>query len=560
MNAKPRIRVRADGSIPKGQAYFGPAGGNYGLGGRAYDAGRYDVRGLHDWWPTINHPDGEVLLSRDKITARARDLDRNHPIISGAIDRREEMVVGPNIRLEAQPDFEALGKTADWADEWATGVEARFRVWGRDHRHLNDVERHSTFGMQVATAYRHWWVDGEACAAIYDLKRGSSYSTSVKLIDPDRLSNPNGLGNGMRLAGNGNRCIGGVEIDENGAPVAYWIRVRHPADVTPDGDNFRWERILAENPTTGRPRFVHAYKRNRAEQRRNVSRMVASLRKTRMFDQYDDAELEAAMFNAVNAGWVESPYPTKDVGEAMAPPGDGDHHRWSLEGQIEYRRERPVHLKGLRVFHGLPGEKFNIVNAARPSPHYPDFQASGLRSIASQFGLSYPQLANKWDAINYSSGRLLMNEIWRGLLHDRWIFTQLYCTPIYAAWLEEDVALGNTKVPGGPRAFYRLASALCMCEWKGPGRGKVDPLKEASAADLDQASGRTNLSVLADEQGQDSRQILLGMVRDKKRREKLGLPDPIYDRANALDVLDSTLRREDAAEHQREQDSGEAQK
>ncbi|PZU59821.1 MAG: phage portal protein [Sphingobium sp.] len=497
----------------------------FGGGSRAYDAGSYDSREMGEWNPGINHPDGEINMTRDRIVARARDLDRNNPIISGGVDRRAETVVGARIRPEFQPAFEAMGRTADWADDWATAAENEFHIWAYNSRKICDVERHSQFGGLVETAYRHWWVDGEACAAIYQLDRGGTYQTAVKLIDPDRLSNPDGMADNSLLA-NGNRVVGGVELDRHGAPVAYHIRVKHPAEMQAGEGAFRWERIVLETKM-GRPQFVHAYQRKRAEQRRGVSKLVSSMKKTKMFDRYDNAELEAALLNAINAFFIESAAPTADVAQMFAPTGGDQDRGWNLEKQLDYRRKNRIKVSGTQVIHGLPGEKFSPLKAERPSANYPEFQATGLRSIAAAFGLSYPQLSQNWADINYSSARTLLNEIWRGLLHDRWLFTQAFCTPICSAWLEEAVAIGKVKVPGGALNFYRWRDALCLYEWMGPGRGSIDPKKESEASDLDLAAGRTNLALEAADRGLDRRQVLMGLARDRKLREKFGIAEPV---------------------------------
>jgi capsid protein len=85
--------------------------------------------------------------------------------------------------------------------------------------------------------------------------------------------------------------------------------------------------------------------------------------------------------------------------------------------------------------------------------------------------------------------------MWRSFMQDRDYFTQHFLTPIYAAWMEEAISLGLIEVPesiGGPLGFYRNKTALTMCEWLGPSRGSVDPLKEANANNLDIAAGRAS--------------------------------------------------------------------
>lgn len=504
-------------------------GGTYGAP-RAYDAGRRDIREMNRWITRIGQVDDEALVSRDQIVANARDLVRNNPIISGGVDRRTEAVVGSRIRLKSQPDFEAMGRNFDWSDKWARGVEAQFRVWDRDSRKLCDAERAQSFGAMVETAYRHWWVDGEAVAYIEMRDRGSAYQTCVRLIDPDRLRNPDTTADGSRLK-NGHTVVGGCEVDAGGVTVAYHILVDHPAAIFVGAQTTRTERIERED-ADGRPRLVHAYKRNRAAQRRGISRLVASMSKIKMLDRYDKAELEKALFQALQVAVATTDVPTSELKEAMAPVASAiGEAEWSIGEQLLYRQNNPIVMDGINVFHALPGEDFKFTNGSGPPAHYADFRAEGLRSIASDFGLSHQQLAQNWEDINYSSARTLLNEIWRGLLDDRWQFTQAFCTPIYAAWLQESVAIGKVKLPGGPASFYRYRAEITMADWMGPGRGSVDPLKEAKAANEDQAAGRSNLSIEAEKMGRDHRDILIGIARERSLAEELGVGDLLEPKA-----------------------------
>ena len=183
----------------------------------------------------------------------------------------------------------------------------------------------------------------------------------------------------------------------------------------------------------------------------------------------------------------------------------------------------PVRVAGVRMFHGLPGEKMGFHRAERPSANYPDFQATGLRSIAASLGLSYAQVSSNWADINYSSARAMLNEIWRGLLQDRWLFTQAFCTKVYLAWLEESVARGIIPMPGSKASFYKWRNALSLVEWMGPGRGTVDPLKEAQANDYELNQGTTDLGTISSERGRDYRKTLFNQSRQAKYRVKLGM-------------------------------------
>lgn len=533
MIEKPRVRARADGHVtyPDGSVYQGAPARAALLddqhpvslaGPRAFEAGVRNHRQMRGWAPRIGQVDREALASRDQIVARARDLVRNNPVISGGLDRRAEAVVGSRIRLQAMPDFEAMGRDWKWASIWSRNVESQFRVWDRDSRRLCDAERSQTFGQMVDTAYRHWWVDGEALAYVEMRDRGSAYQTCIRLIDPDRLMNPDNLQDETTLP-NGNQVIGGVEIDSTGVVIAYHIRVQHPDALGTKVSIPETERVLREDPD-GRPRVIHAFRRTRAQQRRGISRLVASMRKIRMLDKYDDAELELALLRATRSPYVESSLSTDEMREALAAPSGADGVSL-IDDWMEYREENPLLIDGIGFTHLFPGEKIGFASADGPPAHYADFRAEGLRSIASDFGLSHQQLAQNWEGVNYSSARTLLNEIWRGLLDDRWQFSQAFCTPAYAAWLQEAVAIGKVKVPGGPVNFYRYRAEMTMAEWLGPGRGKIDPKKESDASDSNLAAGRTNLSLEAGEQGQDARDILMGRARDKAWIEEFGIEE-----------------------------------
>lgn len=492
-------------------------------GGRAFDAGRRDIPELRNFFAALGQVDDEALGSRDTIVARARHLTRNNPTISGGVDRRTEAVVGSRLMLKARPDFEAMGRTADWAIRWRQRVEAQWRVWVRDSRRLCDAERAQNFGDMISTAYRHWFVDGEALAYVEMHDRGSAYQTCVRLIDPDRLRNPMGVTDNALLE-NGNTVVGGVEVDGNGVAVAYHVRVDHPSAIGVRGGNLRTVRVARED-ADGRPRVVHAYRRTRASQRRGISKLVASMKSIKMLDRYSGAELAAALFRAVQVGVVKTELPTNEIAPALAPTGEDEVFGFGPRAIVDYREQHPLHIEGLNVAHLLPSEEFDVLGGKGPPSTFAEFQSQFLMAIASDLGLSYQQLSQDWASINYSSARTLLNEIWRGLLDDRWQFAQSFCTPIYAAWLQEAVAIGKVKLPGGPASFLSYRAELTMADWLGPGRGRIDPKKEAEASDLNLAAGRTNLQREAAELGEDARDILVGLAEEKAMKEQLGLSD-----------------------------------
>lgn len=498
------------------------------LGAFPYNAASYGTQELSGWHPQSRSSDAEVLPSREKVVARARDLDRNNGWAQGGITKRTDAVIGANIRLRARPDFRAMGMSDDagpvWADEWARQVEALWRCWSRDPRMLCDVERHLQFGGLVRLAYQHYVIDGEAAAPIYFIpERGGILSTSVLVLDPDRLSNPFGKPDGPDL--NGVDFRGGVELDGYGAAQAYWVRKGHASDVGANWNAFKWERIPREGPT-GRPLFVHAINKRRAHQHRSMGLLTAVMGRMKMLDRYDATELQAAITNAVFGLYVTSPFDSDFVREAMAPTGD-EEQGFDLGAyqnmRMAYHEKADLTLGGVRIAHLFPNEKIETVAADRPTTNFAPFENAVLGSIASALGISKEQLSQDWSGINYSSARTLLNEIWRGFLADRHLFTQAFCTPIYAAWLEEAVARDLVEIPGGKTNFYLYRAALCQADWIGPGRGWIDPYKEAQAAQLRMNIGITSQTDECAEQGRDADEVRWQRKRDQVENERYGL-------------------------------------
>lgn len=486
---------------------------------RAYDAARHDLPNMTNWYGRISTPNEEILNGRDDIVGRARDLDRNDPGISGAIDRLCESVIGAKMWPEAEPDYEALGRTADWADTFSLPAESKYRIWANDPLRRCDVDRKARIPEMLRTAYRHWLVDGEACAVVKMMKKRGRYQTAIKLIDPDRLSNPWGMSD-EQLFPNGNSVVGGVEISPDGDAVAYHIRKKHPASTSPDSDKFDWVRIPRYAPS-GRPVFIHAFRQDRADQRRGKSRLAAAMLRIKSSDKYTRAELDAALFDALNVATFESKAPTADVRDALAPGSDENSGFGYLEKLINWRANNKAYVDGLRTIHTYPGEEFKVNKPSRPSGNFAPFIAEHKREIAGSVGLSYPHYSQNWADINYSSGRLMRNEMWRGIYDDREIFTQEFATPIWLAFQEEAVALGDVKIPGGPANFYRWSSELFQVSWMGPGPGYGDPKKEAEANEIELRCNTKTLAMIAADNGVNPRQLLIRRSREKRLIETM---------------------------------------
>lgn len=469
----------------------------------SYQAADPISQDLAGWHPFLGSADADLLPERPEIVARIRDLVRNNGWASGAVRRELDSVIGSGLRLSCKPDWRALGLSADWAAEWADLVEGQWRLWADDPACWCDATRHSTMGGLFGLAYRHYAVDGDALAVLQWRPHGGLYATTVRVIDPDRLSNPH---DGMDTE----TLRAGVELDDWGAATAYHIRRRHPGDwSTTSRDGFTWERFPRETPW-GRPVVVHHFDKERDEQSRGIGRLTPVLERLKMLDKYDKVELQAAVLNAVLAAFIESPFDHELLSDVL---DDG-----KLTGYQDMRRAfhevRGLTLGGVRIPALFPGERIGFHTAARPNQAFAAFESAALRNIAAGIGISYEQLSADWSKTNYSSARAALLETWKTLIGRRKAFAVGFCQPVFGAWLEEAIDRGTAPLPAAAPDFNAARAAYTRCDWIGPPRGWVDPVKERQGALLGIAGGLSTLQDEAAEQGKDYQDILAQLARE----------------------------------------------
>ena len=501
-------------------------------GGRTpYDAADIYGSAMADWRPYLWSPDGELNMYRDRIVSRVRDLVRNDGWASGAVTRTLDNAIGGNFRPISKPDYRALAAytgnkafDAKWADEFGRAVEANWRTWANDVGRYNDAQRNLTVAQLMRLAFRHKLVDGDAMAMLLWLPERTGvgrarYATTVQIIDPDRLSNPQLRFDQMTMRG-------GVEVDEYGAAVAYWIRRAHQGDWFSAAQSVHWDRVPRETEW-GRPIIVHDFDHDRAAQHRGGAGILTPvLQRLKMLVKYDGSELEAAIINAIFGAYIESPFDSQFVEQALGEQSELNAYQ---QGRSEFHDERKIKLGDARMPILYPGEKINTVTAARPTSNFGDFEAAVLRNVAAGTGLSAQQISNNWGDVNYSSARGALLEAWKTLNRRRLDFGHGFGQPIWAAHLEEQFEVDTLPLPKGAPPFMECRTAYAAAKWMGPGRGWIDIVKERQGAVLGMDSGLSTLEQeCADNSGEDWEENLDQRKRELEAYRERGLTPPTW--------------------------------
>lgn len=480
----------------------------------AYQAAGIDRQDTVNWWPSRSSGDALTLPAKDITLARVRDILRNDPNAKAAVDRLVDLVVGPGLHLAANPDGTALG-IADRKElrTFARAMQAEWRLFSKDPRRTCDAQRKLSMNGLFRLFARTWIVAGEALAVLSwrDAPAGQRqrYSTCVMAIDPDRMSNPNNMQESPTLRG-------GVEMDAFGAPIAYHIRNAHVGDWWDAEAAWTWTRVPRATEW-GRPIVVHGFEPDREGQTRAISPFVSLITRLKMIFKHGESELASAAANALFAAFVTSDLPVDDVAERMSPQAATYADKF-----VDHYTKHPAHVGGVRIPVMMPGSEIKMNNAPRQTASFASFQTAFLQSIASALGLTYEQLSMDWSRVNYSSARAALNEVWRSVKRMCSVFVEQIVEPIYYAVMEEAFDRGYLKLPASAKplgmegiaandnlsVFQSMPGALLRARWIGPGRGWIDPLKEAQSSALRMGSRISNLQMECADQGHDYEDII----------------------------------------------------
>lgn len=393
----------------------------------AYDGARADRRATN-WISTGASADTEISAVLGRLRDRARDLVRNNPYASHALDVKTANTIGVGIMAEV--------KSRRLAGLWDRFVEEC------------DAERaHDLYGLQDL-AERVRSESGEALIRFENapLSDGRAVPLRLRVLEPDYLDSTK---DGTFIGAN---IRNGIEYDAAGAPVAYWLYREHPGDLSSFGGLNPRGLDSVRVPAAD---VIHVFRKLRAGQTRGVTDFAPVLMRMRNLDEYDDAETMRKKIEACLAAFVTAPAGA-DAARLGPVTTDTDGRVETLSpGMIEYL---------------APGEQIAFSDP-KASGGYADFQRFGLRAIAAGYGIPYELLAQDLSQVNYSSYRAGLVDFRLRIARDQWlIHVPRVCRRIAARFRAEVQGMQGTNV--GAQARF---------EWTPPRFELIDPLKETEA-------------------------------------------------------------------------------
>jgi len=494
-----------------------------------YDAADWTSQELGGWYPQVRSPDSEINIHRDRIAGRARDLRRNDPWASGAINRILDSTIGASYRFVSKPDYRALrlyarGFDAVWANEYRQALEALWRTYSEDLGHYNDVNRRLTISQQFRLALGHKLVDGESLiVAQWREDRiapgAATYATCFEGIDPDRLSNPH-MGPDTRYMRNG------VQLDDDRVHVAYHIRKAHQFDWYNATESMEWEAVAREDPDGWR-RVYHDYDADRFGQNRGVSIFAPALRSLKMLAKLYGTKLQAENVAAAFGLYVTSPYDFEMVRQALDSEDDDEAaFGWYQDMRSEFHSERDLNVNGVRLSTLAPGEDIKSVAPGGGQQDITPFAHEMLRGFSVALGTSAEEVHNDYSDSSWSAARagIVQSEKTYNRRCDE--FDINTASPMIATWLEEPFERNELPLPRNAPSYLEMRTAYARGRWLGVARGWVDPVAERQGVVLGLDAGLSTLEEESAKQGLDWEETLEQRSIEFHRMEELGLPRP----------------------------------
>jgi lambda family phage portal protein len=435
----------------------------FGRGG--YEGASNDRPALREYNPMRGDADAAISGDLGNLRDRAQDMARNNGIVSGALSTHEMSVVGPGLVPHPRIDRELLGLTADQAKAWERQAERIFWAWGGTNR--CDLARRNNFAAMTSLVYRSSLESGD----VIGIRRfkplpGDVLALKIQLVEAARVCNP-------YYQPNTDRLIDGVEIDEDGAPVAYHIADSYPLTRYGSLGPTDWKRVAVYGADSGTVQVIHVMKQLRPGQTRGVSIFAPVIETLKQVSRLSEAELMASVINAFFTVFIKS-----ETGD------DSD----MLPDQGNAATARPVTsanpTQDIRLGNGTiaalgPHESIEMADPKRPNANFDPF----FRSFLSQIGVAVDlphELLIKHFTSSYSASRAALLEAWRAFSTRRSGLVDLFCQPCYEWMLGEAVARGLIVAPG----FFDdpiVKAAWCETQWTGPTMGQLNPTDEMNA-------------------------------------------------------------------------------
>lgn len=475
-----------------------------------------------DSWSTQSSELNDDLARQlPTIRARSRGLARNNEWARRFLIQLDDNVLGPNgIRLQMR----LTGRDGAADDAANARTESAWQRWGK--RGNCEASGKLTWREIESLALGCLQRDGEL---LYRLRPGSGpMGFQIQLLNPALLDVD------LRREWQGRRVRMGIEITDDGTPVAYWLRLARAGDAPSDLVSVgRHVRVPADQ-------IRHYFEVDEIDQLRGVPGLTIGARRLWLLHDFEESAAVASSNAAKRQGFFVSPdgnAPTgfadtivssvldaaKAAGKVLTP----DEIQSITSAAEKYSTTVPGQYDTLPL-----GYDFKPFESVWPNINADTYVKGQLRGWAAARGVSYVTLGNDLEGVNYSSARVgIIDErehykAVQGRLID-WLHAEVFAAAL--PYLALSAGLSGTRDP----------EFIDAITWQPRRWAGIDPVKEANAAEINLGLKLTSRRRLILERGEDPDEIAAEVEDEEKRFGPIN-PDPVRPAPPAEDDDETT--------------------
>jgi lambda family phage portal protein len=454
--------------------------------------------------PKNQSADQEALgpFGADAARAWARDLVRNNAYAWGVVDSIVSNVIASGIN--ALSILEVPG-----GSDLASVNEKRDKVWSY-WSEVCEINNQYTFSEIQQICMREVAEAGEVLVRYIKTPemnyRGirRPVPLALEIIEVDRLAGDKDTYTARITKEGGNRIIRGVEIDDLGRPVAYWIYKDHPSQ--PYSFNRTPVRIPANE-------IRHLFRRERVGQTRGITWFAPALAWMRDLGTYVDNEMTASAISSCFTVAIKTDTPMGSLG---SPEG----LRSTDEAGNQFENIQPGLIMRLKSNEDVVG-----INPGRPNSGSEPWIQLILRSIAVGTGLSYEIVARDYSQTSYSSSRTSQLEDRRRFRTWQNYMINNLCQPTWDAFCDAAAIAGIEGFPTSEQ-LYADRRAVAPVDWQTPQWEWVDPQVEQQANESSLNSFTNTYANVLGSRGMNYRSVFKQIAKEKKMLRDLDLMTP----------------------------------
>lgn len=385
-------------------------------------------------------------------------------------------VIGRGLKLQSEPNKFLLSTEGIDLDSEAFSkiVEARFQVYRKSKK--SDYSNMRNLDLIAKRAYLNSIVGGDCLVVL----RYDGNNVNVQLIDGCHIQSPI-YGDEQLPAklADGNVLINGIELNEKGEHVRYYIRNR----------DFKFSIVEAKGKSTGMLMAFMVYGLEyRLDNVRGLPLITVVLETLKKLERYKEATVGSAeerqkiVYQIVHQAISDGSNPLiSNLAKAFNPDGQTDQLPIDVDGkQLANTVAATTNKSAFNMPIGAELKGLESKNEL----YFKDFYSVNVDLICATLGIPPEVAMSKYDS-NFSASRAALKD-WEHTLNVlRSEFSFAFYQPIYNFWMYIEILKNKIPAPGFIEAKNTnndvVLESYRNARFVGANVPHIDPLKEVAA-------------------------------------------------------------------------------